>query len=73
MQGIKQLKMDSTVRLTDNIGEADALLALQSKLKKNSHIQAAAKNLHIPIYVTKVFWKFSPSPLVVASCHHRVY
>ncbi|XP_044474402.1 protein SEEDLING PLASTID DEVELOPMENT 1-like isoform X2 [Mangifera indica] len=54
MQGIKQLKMDSTVRLTDNIGEADALLALQSKLKKNSHIQAAAKNLHIPIYTSSL-------------------
>ncbi|KAJ0101042.1 hypothetical protein Patl1_04789 [Pistacia atlantica] len=53
IQGIKQLKMDAAVELTDNISEADALLALQSKLKKNSRIQAAAKSRDIPIYVTK--------------------
>lgn len=54
IQGIKQLKMNDKVELTDNISEADALLALQSKLKKNSRIQAAAKSHDIPIYVTKV-------------------
>ncbi|KAI4333597.1 hypothetical protein L6164_018381 [Bauhinia variegata] len=54
MQGIKQLKMnDAAVQLTDNISEANALLALQSKLKKNPRIQAAAKSHDIPIYVTK--------------------
>lgn len=47
--------MDTAVELTDNISEADALLALQSKLKKNSRIQTAAKNHDIPIYVTKVY------------------
>lgn len=55
IQGIRQLKMDDTaVQLTDNISEADALLALQSKLKKNPGIQAAAKSHETPIYVTKV-------------------
>ena len=54
IQGTKQLKMDDKVELTDNISEADALLALQSKLKKNSRIQAAAKSHDLPIYVTKV-------------------
>ncbi|XP_052179093.1 protein SEEDLING PLASTID DEVELOPMENT 1 [Diospyros lotus] len=53
MQGIKQLKMDDEIKITDNISEADALLALQSKLKKNSRIQAAARSHGIPIYVTK--------------------
>ncbi|PSR96392.1 P-loop containing nucleoside triphosphate hydrolase protein [Actinidia chinensis var. chinensis] len=52
-QGLKQLKMDAEVTLTDNISEADALLALQSKLKKNPRIQAAARSHGIPIYVTK--------------------
>lgn len=47
--------MDAAVRLTDNISDADALLALQSKLKKNAKIQAAAKSHDIPIYVTKVY------------------
>lgn len=55
IQGINQLKMDAAVRLTDNISDADALLALQSKLKKNAKIQAAAKSHDIPIYVTKVY------------------
>lgn len=54
IQVINQLKLDARVQLTDNISEADALLALQSKLKKNPRIQAAAKARDIPIYVTKV-------------------
>lgn len=45
---------DAAIQLTDNISEANALLALQSKLKKNPGIQAAAKSHDIPIYVTKV-------------------
>ncbi|XP_061357718.1 protein SEEDLING PLASTID DEVELOPMENT 1 [Gastrolobium bilobum] len=54
IQGIKQLKMnDAALQLTDNISEANALLALLSKLKKNLRIQAAAKSHDIPIYVTK--------------------
>ncbi|KAK7317736.1 hypothetical protein RJT34_02208 [Clitoria ternatea] len=54
IQGINQLKMnDAAIQLTDNISEANALLALQSKLKKNPRIQAAAKSHDIPIYVTK--------------------
>ncbi|CAJ2677230.1 unnamed protein product [Trifolium pratense] len=53
-QAIKQLKMnDADLQLTDNISEANALLALQSKLKKNSRIQAAFKSHDIPVYVTK--------------------
>ncbi|TKY66449.1 ycf45 protein [Spatholobus suberectus] len=55
IQGIKQLKMnDAAIQLTDNISEANALLALQSKLKKNPGIQAAAKSHDIPVFVTKV-------------------
>ncbi|XP_059662703.1 protein SEEDLING PLASTID DEVELOPMENT 1 [Cornus florida] len=53
LQGLKQLEMDDAVKITDNISEADALLALQSKLKKNPRIQGAAKSHGIPIYVTK--------------------
>lgn len=53
IQGIKQLNIDDAVEFTDNISEADVLLALQSKLKKNSRIQAAARSHGIPIYVTK--------------------
>ncbi|XP_015574899.1 protein SEEDLING PLASTID DEVELOPMENT 1 isoform X1 [Ricinus communis] len=53
IQGTNQLKIDTVVQLTDNISEADALLALHSKLKKNPGIQAAAESHDIPIYVTK--------------------
>lgn len=55
MQGIKQLKMDeAAIKLTDDISKADALFAMQSKLKKNPGIQAAARSHGTPIYVTKV-------------------
>ncbi|OMO74838.1 hypothetical protein CCACVL1_16433 [Corchorus capsularis] len=53
IEGLKKLKMDATVRLTDNISEADAMLAQLSRLKKNSGIQAAVKSHNIPVYVTK--------------------
>ncbi|WJX93953.1 hypothetical protein P8452_75425 [Trifolium repens] len=54
IQAIKQLKMnDADLQLTDNISEANALLALQSKLKKNSRIQDAFKSHDIPVYATK--------------------
>uniref|UniRef100_A0A2P2L3M8 Uncharacterized protein MANES_15G091200 n=2 Tax=Rhizophora mucronata TaxID=61149 RepID=A0A2P2L3M8_RHIMU len=53
IQGISQLKVDTAVQVTDNFSEADALLALQSKLKKNLKIQVAAKAHGIPIYVIK--------------------
>lgn len=71
IQGINQLKMDDKVELTDNISEAGALLALQSKLKKNSRIQAAAKSHDIPIYVTKVII-FSFAWTIVFTCFQRV-
>ncbi|KAI3457392.1 hypothetical protein Pfo_014055 [Paulownia fortunei] len=53
IQGMKQLKIDDTIEFTDNISEADVLLALQSKLKKNSRLQAAARSRGIPTYVSK--------------------
>lgn len=46
--------MDDVIGLTDNISEADVFLALHSKLKKNSQIQAVAKSRGVPIHVTKV-------------------
>ncbi|KAI3695254.1 hypothetical protein L1987_78248 [Smallanthus sonchifolius] len=52
-QVFKHLMMESAVQFTENISEADAILALLSKIKKNSRIQAAAHSNDIPIYVTK--------------------
>lgn len=54
LQAVKQLGMDEAITLTDNVSEADAFLALHSKLKKNSQIQAVAKSRGIPVHVTKV-------------------
>ncbi|KAL7593026.1 hypothetical protein Lser_V15G35109 [Lactuca serriola] len=53
MQVFKHLKMESTIDFTENISEADAIIALLSKIKKNSRIQAAAHSSDVPIYVTK--------------------
>ncbi|XP_021743138.1 uncharacterized protein ycf45-like [Chenopodium quinoa] len=53
MQGIKKLNLDDEVELTDNFSEADVLLALQSKLKKNLGIQATAKSHGKLVYATK--------------------
>ncbi|KAI3753702.1 hypothetical protein L2E82_25763 [Cichorium intybus] len=53
VQVFKHLKMESSVEFTENISEADAILALLSKIKKNSRIQAAAHSSDVPIYVTK--------------------
>lgn len=72
IQGINQLKMDDKVELTDNISEAGALLALQSKLKKNSRIQAAAKSHDIPIYVTKVINYSFASTIVFTYFQHVI-
>lgn len=55
MQVMKQLKLsEDALLITDNLSEAGALLASQSKLKKNPRIQAAASFHGIPTYVTKV-------------------
>ncbi|XP_051126061.1 protein SEEDLING PLASTID DEVELOPMENT 1-like isoform X2 [Andrographis paniculata] len=53
IQGIRQLNLDETFEFTDNISEADVLLASQSKLRKNAQLQAAARSRGIPTYVTK--------------------
>ncbi|TYJ48403.1 hypothetical protein E1A91_A01G059700v1 [Gossypium mustelinum] len=53
IQGLKKLKMDAAVQLTDNISEAGVLFALLLKLRKNSGIQAAAKSHKIAVYVAK--------------------
>lgn len=41
------------ITLTYNISEADAVIALQSKLKKNSQIQALLKSEDIPVFFAK--------------------
>ncbi|KAJ7981801.1 P-loop containing nucleoside triphosphate hydrolases superfamily protein [Quillaja saponaria] len=54
LRRIKQLKFnDASIQLTNNINEADAILALQSKFKKNPVIQTVPRH-DIPTYVTKV-------------------
>jgi hypothetical protein len=54
LQAIRQLELEDMITLTYNISEADAVIALQSKLKKNSQIQAAVKSQDIPVFFVKV-------------------
>ncbi|PUZ62132.1 hypothetical protein GQ55_4G333300 [Panicum hallii var. hallii] len=53
LQAIKQLELEDIVTLTYNISEADAVIALHSKLKKNSQIQAVVKSQDIPVFFVK--------------------
>ncbi|KAF3520011.1 hypothetical protein DY000_02063783 [Brassica cretica] len=53
LQAIKTLEMEIAVEITDNISEAEALLALQSKIRKNPRIKSLATSHGIPVYVTK--------------------
>ncbi|CAL5046101.1 unnamed protein product [Urochloa decumbens] len=53
LQAIKQLNLEDVVTLTYNISEADAVIALHSKLKKNSQIQAVVKSQDIPVFFVK--------------------
>ncbi|KAJ3683639.1 hypothetical protein LUZ60_013866 [Juncus effusus] len=53
LEAIKQMGVDDVIRMTDDISEADALLALSSKLKKNVQMQETAESQGIPIFVTK--------------------
>lgn len=54
LQAIKTLEIEIAVEITDNISEAEALLALQSKIRKNPRIKSLATSHGIPVYVTKV-------------------
>ncbi|KAJ1258096.1 hypothetical protein BS78_10G047400 [Paspalum vaginatum] len=53
LQAIKQLELEDIVTLTYNISEADAVIALHSKLKKNYQIQAVVKSQDIPVFFVK--------------------
>ncbi|KAL8167276.1 hypothetical protein V2J09_008775 [Rumex salicifolius] len=53
IQGIKKLRLEDALELTDDIQEADVLLVSHSKIKKSPGIQAAARSNDIPIYLTK--------------------
>ncbi|EPS74206.1 hypothetical protein M569_00547 [Genlisea aurea] len=53
LQGMKQLSTGGRIEFTYNISEADVLVALHTKLKKNPHLQTAAKSRDIPTYIAK--------------------
>lgn len=45
--------LENTVQITEDIGAADAVLALRSKLKLNSWVRGMAKFRQLPIFVIK--------------------
>ena len=60
--------LENTVQITEDIGAADAVLALRSKLKTNSWVRGMAKFRQLPIFAIKVSyllvgmrWAFSPA------------
>lgn len=68
MQAIKQLELEGVVTLTYNISEADAVIVLHSKLKKNSQIQALVESQDIPVFFVKVYLHiFISSPMQIYS------
>lgn len=46
--------LENTVQITEDIGAADAVLALRSKLKTNSWVRGMAKFRQLPIFAIKV-------------------
>eukprot|EP00252_Welwitschia_mirabilis_P007153 TRINITY_DN1827_c0_g1_i10.p1 TRINITY_DN1827_c0_g1~~TRINITY_DN1827_c0_g1_i10.p1 ORF type:complete len:489 (+),score=120.95 TRINITY_DN1827_c0_g1_i10:811-2277(+) len=56
-QILEAMGLETEVQLTDDIGEADAILGLHSKIKKNLWIREIAKFRQLPIFVTKTNMK----------------
>lgn len=52
-QVVEVMGLENAVKFTNDIGAADAILALHSKLKENSWIRGVAKYQHLPIFVMK--------------------
>lgn len=61
-QVFETLDLDQKVRLTDNIGDADVILALRAKLKHNSWVRDVAKLRQLPIYAIKVGGRLWAAP-----------
>lgn len=52
-QVVEVMGLENAVKFTNDIGAADAILALHSKLKQNSWIRGVAKYQRLPIFVMK--------------------
>ncbi|XP_057856494.2 protein SEEDLING PLASTID DEVELOPMENT 1 isoform X2 [Cryptomeria japonica] len=52
-QVLEAMGLENAVELTNDIGAADAMLALNSKIKQNSWIKEMAKYRQLPVFVIK--------------------
>eukprot|EP01018_Ginkgo_biloba_P000241 Gb_33355 [translate_table: standard] len=52
-QVVEVMGLADAVELTDDIGAADAILALHSKLKQNAWVREMAKYRQLPVFVIK--------------------
>eukprot|EP01018_Ginkgo_biloba_P039563 Gb_09872 [translate_table: standard] len=52
-QVVEVMGLEDAVKFTNDIGAADAVLTLHSKLKQNSWIRGVAKYRQLPIFVIK--------------------
>lgn len=50
--------LEDDIEVTDDVGEADVILASSSELKQNSSIRRVAKLHKLPIFVIKVYFFF---------------
>lgn len=53
--------LEEVVQLTNDIGIADAVLAVRSKLKSNSWVRGMAKYRQLPIFAIKVLHHLLPT------------
>lgn len=52
---ISALDLEPYVEMTGDLGAADAVLALRTKLKTNSWVRGMAKFRQLPVFAVKVF------------------
>jgi hypothetical protein len=53
-QVMEVMGLEKVIQITDDIGIADAVLALRSRLKQNSWVRGMAKFRQLPIFAIKV-------------------
>lgn len=59
LQVAKVMGLESQIDVTDDIGNANAILALSSEMKQNPWIRSVAKFHQLPVFVIKVGLKCS--------------
>ena len=62
LQVANVMGLENQIDVTDDIGNANAILALSSEMKQNPWIRSVAKFHQLPVFVIKVRDRFSLIP-----------